>query len=150
MLEKIISGGQTGVDRAALDAALQLGFPCGGWIPYGRRTEEGALSPLYPLVETPSAKYEPRTEWNVRDSDGTLIFTQGAPSGGTALTIDYAEKHHKPYLVVDFNETIPAREVKNWITNNQIATLNVAGPRASKQPTIYDLAKDFVEAVLID
>ena len=86
LVEKIVSGGQTGVDRAALDVALELGIPCGGWCPRGRRAEDGALSARYPLMETPSDDYVQRTTWNIRDSDGTLILTRGEPTGGTAQT----------------------------------------------------------------
>ena len=93
MIKKIISGGQTGADRGALDAALKLDFPCGGWCPKGRRAEDGPLDPKYPLMDTPGSDYETRTEWNVRDSDGTLILTHGSEDeqeGGTALTIEIA------------------------------------------------------------
>ena len=83
MLTRIVSGGQTGVDRAALDVALELSIPCGGWCPKGRKAEDGALPARYPLKETPSEEYAQRTTWNVRDSDGTLILTHGAPTGGT-------------------------------------------------------------------
>src|SRR5436305_1193025 len=83
----IFSGGQTGVDRAALDVALELGIPCSGWCPRGRRAEDGTIPPRYPLQETRSLAYPVRTRWNVRDSDGTLILTRGRPDRGTALTI---------------------------------------------------------------
>lgn len=98
---KIVSGGQTGVDRAALDTALELGLPCGGRCPRGRKAEDGPIPARYPLTETSSAEYAQRTEWNVRDSDGTLVLTRGQPTGGTALTIELAERLGKPYLVVD-------------------------------------------------
>src|SRR4051794_16307480 len=101
MLKKIISGGQTGVDRAALDVALELDLPCGGWCPRGRRSEDGAIPDRYPLSETPSEEYPERTEWNVRDSDGTLILTRGTPDRGTALTQRLANRHRKPLFVVD-------------------------------------------------
>lgn len=90
---KIISGGQTGVDRAALDAALQLGIPCGGWCPKGRKAKDGPIPDRYPLKETESGSYPVRTEMNVRDSDGTLILTWGRPTGGTALTVRLARRH---------------------------------------------------------
>src|SRR5438445_1429872 len=98
MFEKVISGGQTGVDRAALDVALELGVPAGGWCPKGRKAEDGSLAPRYPLTETPSEEYWQRTEWNVRDSDGTLVLTRGAPTEGTAYTIEVAKKLGKPCL----------------------------------------------------
>src|SRR6266851_4977853 len=99
MFAKIISGGQTGVDRAALDVALELGIPCGGWCPKGRRAEDGRIPKRYPLVETPTPAYPVRTEWNVRDSDGTLVLARGQASGGTALTIEFATDYGKPCLV---------------------------------------------------
>src|SRR5438309_682688 len=92
MLLRIISGGQTGVDRAALDAALACGVPCGGCCPQGRRAEDGPIAARYPLTETPSPDYPPRTERNVRDADATLILIKGMPSGGTALTIEVARR----------------------------------------------------------
>jgi hypothetical protein len=103
MLAKIISGGQTGVDRAALDVARELGLPCGGWCPKGRRAEDGPIPARYPLVETASASYPQRTRQNVLDADGTLILTMTPPTGGTALTIRIAEGNDKPYLVVDLS-----------------------------------------------
>src|SRR5437870_10377236 len=96
MLTKIISGGQTGVDRAALDVALELGLPCGGWCPRGRRAEDGPIPERYPLQEMKSPAYPPRTARNVRDSDGTVILTRGQPDRGTALTIELAERYRKP------------------------------------------------------
>src|SRR5947209_13063019 len=99
MVAKIVSGGQTGVDRAALDVALELGLPCGGWCPRGRRAEDGPLPARYPLTETSWEGYPQRTRWNVRDSDGTLILTRGQPDRGTALTIKLAQRLGKPYRI---------------------------------------------------
>lgn len=99
----IVSGGQTGVDRAALDVALELGFLCDGWCPRGRKAEDGPIACRYPLRETPSARLSQRTEWNVRDSDGTLILTKGRPRGGTALTIQLATRLTRPHLVLDLD-----------------------------------------------
>jgi predicted Rossmann fold nucleotide-binding protein DprA/Smf involved in DNA uptake len=110
MLRQVVSGGQTGVDRAALDAALEAGIPCGGWCPKGRIAEDGRLPSRYPLRETPSDSYAQRTEWNVRDSDGTLILTRGALDGGTALTEKCASKLGRACLVIDLDEA-PAPEV---------------------------------------
>src|SRR5262245_2006637 len=104
MLKKIISGGQTGVDRAALDVALELGIPGGGWCPKGRRAEDGPIPDRYPLTETPSEHYPQRTEWNVRDADGTLVLIRGQPQRGSALTIAVAERLAKPKLVVDLSQ----------------------------------------------
>jgi len=150
MIQKIISGGQTGVDRAALDVALEMGIPCGGWCPKGRIAEDGMILPLYPLEETSSTKYRQRTEWNVRDTDATLILTEGDPSEGTALTIDFAHKHEKPCLVIDFLKEPSANKVLDWAKENQIDILNIAGPRESKKPNIYNLTKDFLHQVFIN
>ena len=95
MIEKIISGGQTGADRAALDFAIKHNIPYGGWISKGRKTEDGTLPEQYLLQEMPTGSYPRRTEKNVLDSDGTLIVSHGLLSGGSALTTSYAEKHKK-------------------------------------------------------
>lgn len=145
---KLRSGAQTGVDRAALDLALELGIRCGGWCPKGRRAEDGAIPSKYPVEETPSAEYHERTEWNVRDSDGTLILTIGKATGGTALTIEFTRKHQRPSLVVDLSAPVNSDAIKEWITSNQIHELNVAGPRASKHPDIYDRAKKLLREVM--
>ena len=92
IVERIVSGGQSGVDRAALDVARELGYPTGGWCPKGRRAEDGPIDDGYPLIETPSDRYVQRTRWNVRDSDGTLILLRGAAEGGTRITIEFAHK----------------------------------------------------------
>ncbi len=148
MLAKIISGGQTGVDRAALDVALERGLPCGGWCPQGRRAEDGAIPERYPLRETPTSAYPQRTEWNVRDADGTLVLTRGRPRGGTALTVELAERWHKPLLVVDLDEPPLPGRVYAWIRDQHVRTLNVAGPRASECPGIDTQAARFLRAVL--
>jgi hypothetical protein len=135
-IEKIISGGQTGADRAALDVALELGVLCGGWCPRGRIAEDGPLADRYPLVETPSELYEQRTEWNIRDSDGTLVVTRGEPTGGTAFTIEAAVKYGRPLLVVDMEKweapQEAASEIREWQEEQRIRVLNVAGPRRAK------------------
>src|SRR5437660_7820239 len=136
-LRKIISGGQTGVDRAALDVSLELVLPCGGWRPQGRRAEDGPIDPRYPRRETRAAAYPVRTRWNVRDSDGTLILTRGRPDRGTALTADLAQHLGKPLLAVDLNETVAGGVLWEWTQQHGIAVLNVAGPRESSQPGIY-------------
>src|SRR4051812_41989874 len=145
---KIISGGQTGVDRAALDVALERGLPCGGWCPKGRRAEDGPLDPRYPLEETPWARYPQRTEWNVRDSDGTLVLTCGAPDRGTALTVELATRRGKPLRVVDLLGPPDVEAVRAWAREQQIGVLNVAGPRASSQPGIYERARQFLGELL--
>ncbi|HIJ66019.1 MAG TPA: molybdenum cofactor carrier [Candidatus Hydrogenedentes bacterium] len=146
---RIVSGGQTGVDRAALDVALELGVPCGGWCPKGRLAEDGPLPARYPLDETPTAEYAERTAWNVRDSDGTLILTWGPPTDGTAFTEYVAHEKGKPCLVVDLMENADVREARAWLKANRIRVLNVAGPRASKCPGLYEDACAFLKALLM-
>ncbi len=136
------------MDRAALDAALTLGLPCGGWCPRGRLAEDGPIDPRYPLRETPTADYPQRTEWNVRDSDGTLVLTRGRPSGGTALTIALARRHGRPVLVLDLAQGPNPAEVRVWAEAAEISILNVAGPRESQQPGIQDEARRLLEEAL--
>ncbi len=137
MFERVVSGGQTGVDRAALDVALELGIPCGGWCPRGREAEDGPIAARYPLTETPAAGYAQRTEWNVRDSDGTLVLTRGEPTGGTAMTIAIAARLRKPCLVLDLAGPPDLSSVQGWANANTIAVVNIAGPRESGSPGIY-------------
>jgi hypothetical protein len=146
-VEKIISGGQTGVDRAALDAALELGIPCGGWCPKGRRAEDGIIPSKYPLEETSSPDYPQRTEFNIQDSDGTLILSWSTLLGGTLLTLKLARKHHKTYLLIDLSEGGEALRVGEWIRNSAVQILNVAGPRESEVPGIHDRALNFLREV---
>ena len=141
MLKKIISGGQTGADRAALDAAIQLAVPHGGWVPKGRRAEDGTIGPEYRLEEMPTESYPKRTEKNVLQADGTLILTHGSLTGGSRLTRDFAVRHRRKYLHIDLIR-IPAfkavRIISDWIGDNAIQVLNVAGSSAGKDPEIYD------------
>ena len=149
MIERIVAGGQTGVDRGGLDAGLETGVPIGGWCPLGRRAEDGKIPERYPLEETPSHDYRERTEWNVRDSDGTLILARGQRlTGGTALTADLAKRYEKPLHVVDLWTQEGPGPVIAWLEENRIATLNVAGPRESQQPGIHDLAEAFLIGLL--
>lgn len=148
VVEKIISGGQTGVDRAALDVALRLDIPCGGWCPRGRLAEDGVIAKRYPLAETPSRKYRVRTQWNARDSDGTLIITRGRCRGGTALTEELATQLGKPCLVVDLDQDPDVRGIHAWLLAEQIRVLNVAGPRESQRGGIHDRALTLLMDVL--
>jgi len=139
-IEKIVSGGQTGADRVALDFAIKNNIPHGGWIPKGRLTEEGPLPDYYQLQEMETGSYAKRTEQNVIDSDGTLITSHGKLTGGSALTRQFAKKHQRPWLHIDFNKVSmqeSAKQIKNWVDGNEIKTLNIAGPRASKDSRIY-------------
>jgi hypothetical protein len=140
-LERIVSGGQTGVDRAALDVARELLIPRGGWCPRGRRAEDGVIPAGYELQETLSPGYPQRTEWNIRDSDGTLILTCGRPRGGTALTLRLARKLAKPFLVLDLDGDPGPVELREWVESHHIRVLNVAGPRESGLPGIYSQAR---------
>lgn len=147
-IAKIVSGGQTGVDRAALDVALELGFPCGGWVPRGRRAEDGRIPPIYPLRETDSHSYAKRTRLNVRDADATLILTRGEPTGGTALTVDCARSLNRPHLVVDLEGEVDLPAVHEWLARHDVRVLNVAGPREGAPPGIYRIAADFLRELL--
>lgn len=147
----IVTGGQTGVDRAALDTALSLFLPVRGWCPKGRLAEDGTIPPVYPLQETPSKEYAVRTEWNVRDSDATLILSYGTLEGGTKLTAELAHKYNRPVLILDAlnfkNSDIPS--FYKWIEKNRIRILNIAGPRESAQPgTIYTRATYVLNQIL--
>lgn len=145
---RIVSGGQTGVDRGALQASLELGIPHGGWCPRGRRAEDGVIPSQFALTETDSPKYWVRTEKNVIDSDGTLILVIGALSGGTELTYRMAIKHRKPHLIADLRNDRSLAEIRKWIAEQQITTLNVAGPRESSAPGITREAQEFLTALL--
>lgn len=147
-LDKIVSGGQTGVDRAALDTAWAYDVPVGGWCPRGRRAEDGRIPERYPLRETPTAEYEQRTAWNVRDSDGTLIVTDGTLAGGTALTKQEAEQQGRPVLHVRTDDPVPVDMIRGWGDTNDVRVLNVAGPRASEVEGIYERSRRLLDAFL--
>lgn len=136
LVHKLLSGGQTGVDRAALDWALQRGVPGGGWCPHGRRAEDGVIDARYPLTETPGRDYPQRTEWNVRDADGTLILVPGKPEGGTLFTMECARRLGKPLRLVDLQRELDVAGFRHWLRRRDIRILNVAGPRESKFPGI--------------
>ena len=148
MIKKIISGGQTGADRAALDWALENRIPHGGWCPAGRIAEDGPISDRYLLTETPTENYALRTEWNVRDSDGTVIFSI-APQlkGGSALTLDLAKKLKRPCLhLSQMKLKAPDRDLIDFIDSNFIQKLNVAGPRESTEPDIAIFVREVLDA----
>ena len=152
MIQKIISGGQTGADQAALDAAIKLGVAHGGWISKGRRTENGPLADKYGLIEMPDADYAARTEKNILESDGTLILSHGRLTGGSLLTLKLAKLHQRPCMHMDLTDKVFSKaisEIHSWGMEKGIETLNVAGPRASKDPIIYESAFYVVEGVLL-
>jgi hypothetical protein len=145
---RIISGGQTGVDRAALQVAIDLGISHGGWCPRGRRAEDGRIPDRFQLREVDSADYSVRTLRNIDDADGTLILHSGRLTGGTALTETSARQQNKPLLLVDLDCDLNPIEVRQWIESHKIAMLNVAGPRESTSPGIYNRAMKFLRSVL--
>jgi hypothetical protein len=150
MLKKVISGGQTGVDRAGLDAAMKAGIPVGGYCPNGRTAEDGTIPDIYPLEELSSYRYYIRTEKNIVESDGTLIINKGYMTEGTRLTYDLTAKNGKPRLVIylDDDQVIPPDLVIKWIQAQRITTLNIAGPRESKIPEgIHKEAYSYLEQV---
>lgn len=137
---KIISGGQTGVDRAALDAALELGIPIGGWCPRGRKSEDGTIPDKYPLIETPKSYSLQRTEWNIRDSDATLILNIGELEGGTKRTLEIAQNISKPVMIIQLEQRQLVKKARSWLSMNGVEILNIAGPRSSKLPSVYQQA----------
>lgn len=147
----IISGGQTGADRAALDAALAAGVPCGGWCPPGRKAEDGAIPQSYPLRCMGTGGYVERTRQNVVDSDGTLIVTFGKPQGGTATTVTMCRQARTPMLIIDgttLTAAAAASKAATFVRTHGIRCLNVAGPRASREPRSYPFTLALVSALL--
>ena len=145
---RIVSGGQTGVDRAALEVARALGIPHGGWCPRGRLAEDGRIPDGYQLTETESPEYPVRTERNVVDSEATLILCRGRPSGGTELTRRLALEHGRPCLVVDLGAPPELAATRRWLAEHGRGTLNVAGPRQSQCPGIAAEASAFLRRLL--
>ncbi len=148
-IRRIVSGGQTGVDRGALDAAIAAGVAHGGWCPRGRLAEDGSIPSRYALIETESGEYPPRTEQNVLDSDGTLILFRTQQQGGTRLTANLARKHGKPCLCCDLTQPLEISRIARWLVLHQIAVLNVAGPRESSAPGIAGEALELVNRLLV-
>lgn len=140
----IMSGGQTGVDRAALDVAMQLGIPVAGFCPKGRIAEDGLLDLKYPLQESVTSDYLERTFTNVLMSDGTLILCNGELTSGTLMTKEFAVVLRKPYHVVDLQMPHSHETVVHWIKEHSIRNLNFAGPRESKQPGVYTQACNYL------
>jgi hypothetical protein len=148
----IMSGGQTGADRAALDAALDAGVEIGGWVPQGRRAEDGVIVDKYSgLRETESPHYEERTRCNVRDSDATLIITHGELHGGSRFTRDMAQEMGKPFIHVDLDNLphdLAVAMIREWLEPLQGEKLNVAGPRESSDGRIYKAVKKIITDLL--
>lgn len=147
----IISGGQTGVDRGALDAALELDFPCGGWCPSGRIDEEGIIPARYPLRELPQGGYKARTIQNLNDADGTLVLYFGDLEGGTELTVFHCIKTQRPYRLINGWEISPERGAElalDFVQRHRLKSLNVAGPRASRRPEAEAYAYIVVRGLL--
>jgi hypothetical protein len=149
-IQKIVSGGQTGADIAALNFAIEHGNVHGGWCPKGRKAEDGLIAACYLLTETPTSRYLQRTEWNVRDSDGTVIFSLSTElSAGSAKTLALAHKLRKPVIHIARDEggALPEERLVRFISDHRIKVLNVAGPRASKEPGIGEFVKDVLSKV---
>jgi len=148
MLQRIISGGQTGADRAALDFAIARGVPHGGWCPRGRLAEDGTIPARYHLSETPDSDYSQRTEWNVRDSDGTVIFSIAPDlAGGSRQTADLAQRCQKPclHLSRECDGKSSASKLRQFLATHDIKTLNVAGPRQSQAPDVAAFTTEVLE-----
>ncbi len=146
-IQRIISGGQTGVDRAALDFAIQIGIEHGGWCPRGRRAEDGRIPVCYLLQETDSANYAVRTERNVAEADATLLLYREKLQRGTLLTKQFANHLKKPCLTVRLDRPADIDRIVGWIHNQSIRVLNIAGPRASNHPAIYQQAKELLHRI---
>jgi hypothetical protein len=143
----IVSGGQTGADRAALDWAISHNVPHGGWCPRGRLAEDGPIPTNYALQETATSRYPERTQKNIVESDGTVIFSMtDAVEGGTKLTMDLARRHRKPLLLITAEtKRGHAAGLHRFVVEQGIKRLNVAGPRASKEPRIGEFVKQVLE-----
>ncbi|MAT39085.1 MAG: molybdenum cofactor carrier [Ectothiorhodospiraceae bacterium] len=147
-LRMILSGGQTGVDRGAMDAAMQHGVLCSGWCPAGRASEDGPIPPEYPLQQTPTDDVHERTMWNIRDSDGTLILLDGNPDDGTRFAIEQCVDQGKPYYLEHLQQSASPDIVANWMRKFKVEILNVAGPRESNAPGVSEKANAFMRDLL--
>jgi hypothetical protein len=145
---KILSGGQTGVDRAALDVALDLNIECGGFCPKGRKSEDGVIPERYPLTETTTDDYSQRTECNVQTGDGTLVLIDKDADKGTLLTINLCKRYNRPFIIADVSKNNDYVKIIEWIEANNIDILNIAGSRESFSPGIYRRAYRFLHKVL--
>jgi len=148
-IKRIISGGQTGADRAAFDFALEKGFEIGGFVPKNRLAEDGRISGKYPnLVETQTENPAERTKLNVKSADATLILSHGELKGGSLLTLQFAEKYKKPFLHIDFS-ALPLdeamRKTQKWLDSIECEKLNFAGSRASEDSEIYEKTKELLQ-----
>ena len=149
---KIISGGQTGADRAALDWAIANGIEHGGWCPQGRLAEDGVITAQYDLRETPKADYLQRTEWNVRDSDATAIISLATRlTGGSLATAKLASEFGKPCLHLSGLQDAPenARQLADFLRRHEVQILNVAGPRASGEPDVGAFIQSIFAELLV-
>jgi len=147
-VQRVVSGGQTGVDRGALQAAIELGIPHGGWCPAGRRAEDGVIPDEFQLTECESADYAVRTERNVLDADGTLIVSPAEPTGGTLYTRQMAVRHKRPWLLLDPTASDALDRASTWLLERDIRVLNVAGPRESVWPGAAGATEAFITALL--
>lgn len=158
MLERIISGGQTGADQGGLDAAIRLGCPHGGWCPAGRRSEDGPISLKYQLQEHAEWAYPPRTRQNIQESDGTLIFTAGEPTGGSKLTASLCKELCKPCLHVDvglisgkvLDPDVAVDQIIDFIDVYGLKTINVAGSRESTVPGLQAMVAHLMWEVMTE
>jgi len=151
VVDRLVSGGQTGADRAALDVAIRHHIAHGGWCPAGRHAEDGTIHPRYHLTETPDAGYEQRTAWNVRDSDGTVVLTLGPhATGGSLYTLNIAALLERPALHLSRATSGSAAELREFVAAHHIRCLNVAGSRESTEPGVYAWAGALLEAALCE
>lgn len=153
LLLKIVSGAQTGVDRAALDAALAFHVPSGGWCPAGRLAEDGIIPASYPVTELASGGYRDRTRQNVIDSDGTVLIFFNRLQGGTLLTLRYCEQFNRPHLMIDAYQLNPVRaaaDIARFVTDQHISVLNFAGPRASSNAHAYSYTLETLRCLFSD